>query len=172
VSIPNVLWVTLRGMPIGRITINNGAATMQPSTLANGSLRKRAILIYIQPPPITNGEPTVLSGTFFCTGRASAAAWRWRRSGLSADAGVREVVRPDAPRCRCSSSMATGSTRLGPASSRAALSAGPTAYVQVRIDEVHSVLSASSESWAGWSRKIVVRLYLWFGATGPCTSDC
>jgi hypothetical protein len=58
-----VLWVTLSGRPIGRITISNGSATMPPFVYAN-NLRKQAIQIYTAPPPLTLGEPTVLSGVF------------------------------------------------------------------------------------------------------------
>jgi hypothetical protein len=36
---------------------------MQPFVLAS-DLRKKGILIYAAPPPIVNGEPTVLSGAF------------------------------------------------------------------------------------------------------------
>jgi hypothetical protein len=65
VNLPNgsVLWVTLGGRPIGRITIANGSATMAPYVF-DGSLRKLGILIYGAPPPITLGEPTVLAGPF------------------------------------------------------------------------------------------------------------
>lgn len=66
VNLPNgtVLWVTLSGRPIGRITLSSGSATMQPYVYP-GSLRKLAIQIYAAPPPLTVGEPTVLSGGFF-----------------------------------------------------------------------------------------------------------
>jgi putative Ig domain-containing protein/ASPM-SPD-2-Hydin domain-containing protein len=66
VNLPDgtVLWVTLSGRPIGRITLSNGAATIQPYVYP-GSLRKLAIQIYAAPPPLTLGEPTVLSGGSF-----------------------------------------------------------------------------------------------------------
>jgi hypothetical protein len=66
VNLPNgtVLWVTLGGAPIGRLVINNGAATMQPYTLAISTLRKQGILIYTQPPTGSLTQQPVLSGGF------------------------------------------------------------------------------------------------------------
>jgi hypothetical protein len=66
VNLPNgtVLWVTLGGEPIGRMTLTNGVATMQPWTLAISTLRKQGMLVYTQPP---TGDPTqtpILSGPF------------------------------------------------------------------------------------------------------------
>jgi hypothetical protein len=58
-----VLWVTLGGRPTGRITLLTGAATMKPY-IYPGCLRKQAIQIYVAPPPLTNGQPTVLSGNY------------------------------------------------------------------------------------------------------------
>ena len=58
-----VLWVTHSGRPIGRITLANGSGTMAPYVY-DGSLRWTAIQIYSAAPPLTNGEPTVLTGPF------------------------------------------------------------------------------------------------------------
>jgi hypothetical protein len=66
VNLPNgtVLWVTLGGEPIGRITLNSGTATMQPWTLAISTLRKQGVLIYTQPPTGDLTQVPVLSGAF------------------------------------------------------------------------------------------------------------
>jgi hypothetical protein len=59
-----VLWVTLGGEPIGRITLNNGAGTMAP-WVTTQSLRKQSMGIFTQPP---SGffllQTPVLSGPF------------------------------------------------------------------------------------------------------------
>ena len=66
VNLPNgtVLWVTL-GQPVGLITINGGAGSMRPYNTGNRVLRKDAIGIYAQPPPIPFGQPAILSGGIF-----------------------------------------------------------------------------------------------------------
>jgi hypothetical protein len=66
VNVPNgtVLWVTLGGEPIGQLVINNGAATMQPYTLAISTLRKQGMLIYRQAPTGSLIQQPVLSGAF------------------------------------------------------------------------------------------------------------
>jgi hypothetical protein len=66
VNVPNgtVLWVTLGGEPIGRLTISNGAATMQPYTLAISTLRKQGVLVFSQPPSGALIQTAVLSGAF------------------------------------------------------------------------------------------------------------
>jgi hypothetical protein len=65
VNLPNgtVLWVTLGGEPIGRVTINNGAATM-PAWIAMSSLRKQGISIFRQPPTGGLSQTPILSGPF------------------------------------------------------------------------------------------------------------
>jgi hypothetical protein len=66
VNLPNgtVLWVTLGGEPIGRITLSNGAGTMAPWTLAISTLRKQAMGIFTQPPTGTSTQSPILSGPF------------------------------------------------------------------------------------------------------------
>jgi hypothetical protein len=66
VNLPNgtVLWVTLGGEPIGRLTLSNGAATMQPWTLAISTLRKQAMGVFTQPPTGTLAQSPILSGPF------------------------------------------------------------------------------------------------------------
>jgi hypothetical protein len=71
VSVKNVnlpdgttLWVTLGGGPVGRITLSNGSATMQPYTLPQSTLRKQGILIYTQPPTGDLTQVPILSGAF------------------------------------------------------------------------------------------------------------
>ncbi|MEA2372519.1 MAG: hypothetical protein QOH12_2913 [Solirubrobacteraceae bacterium] len=65
-NLPNgtVLWVTL-GEPVGLITISGGSGTMRPYNTGNRVLRKDAIGIFAQPPPIPFGQPAVLSGGLF-----------------------------------------------------------------------------------------------------------
>jgi hypothetical protein len=66
INLPNgtVLWVTLGGEPIGRITLNNGTGTMAPWTLAISTLRKQAMGIFTQPPTGTTPQSPILSGPF------------------------------------------------------------------------------------------------------------
>ena len=66
VSLPNgtVLWVTLGGEPIGRITLSNGAGSMAPWTLAISTLRKQAMGVFTQPPTGTSPQSPLLSGPF------------------------------------------------------------------------------------------------------------
>jgi hypothetical protein len=66
VNLPNgtALWVTLGGEPIGRVTLSNRAATMQPWTLAIGTLRKQSIGVFTQPPTGALAQSPVLSGPF------------------------------------------------------------------------------------------------------------
>jgi hypothetical protein len=66
VNLPNgtVLWVTLGGEPIGRITLTGGAGTMAPWTLAISTLRKQSMVIYRQPPSGTLTQNPLLSGPF------------------------------------------------------------------------------------------------------------
>jgi hypothetical protein len=66
VNLPNgtVLWVTLGGEPIGRITLSNGAGTMAPWTLAISTLRKQGMGIFTQPPTGTVPQNPILSGPF------------------------------------------------------------------------------------------------------------
>jgi hypothetical protein len=66
VNLPNgtVLWVTLGGEPIGRITLSNGAGAMAPWTLAISTLRKQAMGIFTQPPTGTSPQSPILSGPF------------------------------------------------------------------------------------------------------------
>jgi hypothetical protein len=65
VNLPNgtVLWVTLGGEPIGRITLSNGAGTMAPWVTAL-SLRKVGMGIFTQPPTGTAPQSPILSGPF------------------------------------------------------------------------------------------------------------
>jgi putative Ig domain-containing protein/ASPM-SPD-2-Hydin domain-containing protein len=66
VSLPNgtVLWVTLGGEPIGRITLTNGAGTMAPWTLAISTLRKQGMGVFSQPPTGSTPQSPLLSGPF------------------------------------------------------------------------------------------------------------
>jgi hypothetical protein len=66
VNLPNgtVLWVTLGGEPIGRITLSNGAGTMAPWTLAISTLRKQGMGVFTQPPSGTVPQNPILSGPF------------------------------------------------------------------------------------------------------------
>jgi hypothetical protein len=66
VSLPNgtVLWVTLGGDPIGRITLSNGAGTMTPWTLTISTLRKQAMGVFTQPPTGASPQSPLLSGPF------------------------------------------------------------------------------------------------------------
>jgi Putative Ig domain len=66
VNLPNgtVLWVTLGGEPIGRITLTGGAGTMAPWTLAISTLRKQSIGVFTQPPTGTAPQSPILSGPF------------------------------------------------------------------------------------------------------------
>jgi hypothetical protein len=65
VNLPNgtVLWVTLGGEPIGRITLSSGAGTMAP-WLTIGSLRKQGMGVFTQPPTGTSPQSPILSGPF------------------------------------------------------------------------------------------------------------
>lgn len=66
VNLPNgtILWVTLGGAPIARMTLTNGAASMQPWTLPFSTLRKQSMLIYTQPPTGSLTQAPLLSGPF------------------------------------------------------------------------------------------------------------
>ena len=66
VNLPNgtVLWVTLGGEPIGRITLSSGAGTMAPWTLAISTLRKQAMGVFSAPPTGSLTESPLLSGPF------------------------------------------------------------------------------------------------------------
>jgi hypothetical protein len=66
VNLPNgtVLWVTLGGEPIGRITLSSGAGSMAPWTLPFGTLRKQAMGIFTQPPIGNSTLAPILSGPF------------------------------------------------------------------------------------------------------------
>lgn len=66
VNLPNgtVLWVTLGGEPIGRITLSGGAGSMASWTLPLGTLRKQAMGIFSQPPIGNSTQPPILSGPF------------------------------------------------------------------------------------------------------------
>jgi hypothetical protein len=66
VNLPNgtVLWVTLGGEPIGRLTLSNGAGTMAPWTLAISTLRKQGMGVFTQPPTGTVPQNPILSGPF------------------------------------------------------------------------------------------------------------
>jgi hypothetical protein len=65
VNLPNgtVLWVTLNGRPIGRITLSNGGGSIPPFVYPS-DLRKKGIQIYDAPPPLVNGEQPVIFGAF------------------------------------------------------------------------------------------------------------
>jgi putative Ig domain-containing protein/ASPM-SPD-2-Hydin domain-containing protein len=66
VNLPNgtVLWVTLGGEPIARITLSAGGGSMTPWTLPFGTLRKQAMGIFTQPPIGNSTQPPILSGPF------------------------------------------------------------------------------------------------------------
>jgi hypothetical protein len=66
VNLPNgtVLWVTLGGEPIGRITLNGGSGAMAPWTLPVSSLRKQGIEIFTAPPTNSVTDVPILSGPF------------------------------------------------------------------------------------------------------------
>jgi hypothetical protein len=66
VNLPNgtVLWVTLGGEPIGRITLSGGGGTMASWTLPFSTLRKQAMSIFTQPPTGTSIQSPLLSGPF------------------------------------------------------------------------------------------------------------
>jgi hypothetical protein len=66
VNLPNgtVVWVTLGGEPIGRITLSGGAGTMAPWTLPFSTLRKQGMGVFTAPPTGTFSPPTILSGPF------------------------------------------------------------------------------------------------------------
>lgn len=66
VNLPNgtVLWITLGGDPIGRVTLTGGAATMQPYTLPTSTLRKQSVLVYTTPPTGDLVQQPILSGPF------------------------------------------------------------------------------------------------------------
>lgn len=59
-----VLWVTLGGEPIGRITLSGGAGAMAPWTLPFSTLRKQAMGVFTQPPTGTSSPAPLLSGPF------------------------------------------------------------------------------------------------------------
>jgi Abnormal spindle-like microcephaly-assoc'd, ASPM-SPD-2-Hydin/Putative Ig domain len=65
VNLPNgtVLWVTMGGEPIGRITMSGGAGTMAPWVTV-ASLRKTAMGIFTAPPTGTSTASPILSGPF------------------------------------------------------------------------------------------------------------
>ena len=65
VNLPNgtVLWVTLGSKPIGRITINNGTASMAP-WVTTASLRKQSLYVYTQVPAGGVPQTPVVSGMF------------------------------------------------------------------------------------------------------------
>jgi hypothetical protein len=66
VNLPNgtVLWVTLGGEPIGRITLSGGAGSMAPWTLAISTLRKQGMGIFTAPPTNSVTDVPILSGPF------------------------------------------------------------------------------------------------------------
>jgi hypothetical protein len=66
VNLPNgtVLWVTLGGEPIGRITLSGGAGSMAPWTLVISTLRKQGMAIFTAPPTGTSTQSPILSGPF------------------------------------------------------------------------------------------------------------
>jgi hypothetical protein len=65
VNLPSgtVLWVTLGGEPIGRITLSNGGGTMSPWT-AISSLRKQGMGVFALPPTGSSPQTPLLSGPF------------------------------------------------------------------------------------------------------------
>jgi hypothetical protein len=66
VNLPNgtVLWVTLGGEPVGRITLTGGAGTIAPWTLAISTLRKQSMGVFTQPATGTAPQSPILSGPF------------------------------------------------------------------------------------------------------------
>jgi hypothetical protein len=66
VNLPDgtVLWITLGGEPIGRITLTSGAGTMAPWTLTISTLRKQGMGVFTQPPTGTAPQNPILSGPF------------------------------------------------------------------------------------------------------------
>jgi hypothetical protein len=66
VNLPDgtVLWVTLGGEPIGRITLSGGAGTMAQWTLAISTLRKQSMGVFTQPPTGSLTQKPLLSGPF------------------------------------------------------------------------------------------------------------
>jgi hypothetical protein len=66
VNLPNgtVLWVTLGGEPIGRITLGGGAGSMAPWTLPQSTLRKQGMGIFTAPPTDSVTDVPILSGPF------------------------------------------------------------------------------------------------------------
>jgi hypothetical protein len=66
VNLPNgtVLWVTLGGEPIGRITLSGGAGSMAPWTLAISTLRKQGMAIFTAPPTNSVTDVAIMSGPF------------------------------------------------------------------------------------------------------------
>jgi Putative Ig domain len=66
VNLPNgtVLWVTLGGEPIGQITLNGGAGSMAPWTLAISTLRKQGMAIFTAPPTNSVTDVAIMSGPF------------------------------------------------------------------------------------------------------------
>ncbi len=65
VNLPNgtVLWVTLGGEPIGRITLSNSGGSMAPWTTVS-SLRKQGKGVFTQPPTGSSPQSPLLSGPF------------------------------------------------------------------------------------------------------------
>jgi hypothetical protein len=66
VNLPNgtILWVTLGGEPIGRITLSGGAGSMAPWTLPQSTLRKQGMGIFTAPPTNSVTDVAILSGPF------------------------------------------------------------------------------------------------------------
>jgi putative Ig domain-containing protein/HYDIN/CFA65/VesB family protein len=66
VNLPNgtILWVTLGGEPIGRITLSGGAGSMSPWTLPVSTLRKQGMGIFTAPPTNSVTDVPILSGPF------------------------------------------------------------------------------------------------------------
>ena len=66
VNLPNgtILWVTLGGEPIGRITLSGGAGSMAPWTLPQSTLRKQGMEIFTAPPTNSVTDVAILSGPF------------------------------------------------------------------------------------------------------------
>ena len=66
VNLPNgtVVWVTLGGEPIGQITLNGGAGSMAPWTLAISTLRKQGMAIFTAPPTNLVTDVAIMSGPF------------------------------------------------------------------------------------------------------------
>jgi hypothetical protein len=66
VNLPNgtVLWVTLGGEPIGRITLSGGSGSMAPWTLPVSTLRKQGMAIFTGPPTNSVTDVPIMSGPF------------------------------------------------------------------------------------------------------------